>query len=103
MHSTPALDEKIKSKLDQLISKFKLKPIDVLVALEVEHNSHYMECKIQLSNGTVYIAIEHSPDMYETIERVCNKLTAQIHKAKDKEHSINHHSLKNFNDVAEAL
>lgn len=79
---TPALREKVESKLSKLERHFD-HLTDVHCILTVEKLQHKAEATVHLSGGTIHAdAIEE--DMYAAIDSLIDKLSRQVIKHKEK-------------------
>lgn len=79
---TPALREKVESKLSKLERHFD-HLTDVHCILTVEKLQHKAEATVHLTGGTIHAdAIEE--DMYAAIDSLIDKLSRQVIKHKEK-------------------
>ncbi len=79
---TDALRDTVESKLEKL-DKYFSKEAEAKVTLSVEKERQIMEATIPIS-GTVLRAEEATTDMYNTVDKVVDKLSAQLRKHKTK-------------------
>lgn len=87
---TPALKNKVKSKLSKLERHFD-HLTDVHCILTVEKLQHKAEATVHLSGGTIHAdAIE--ADMYAAVDALVDKLSRQVTKHKEK--LTDHHPRK---------
>jgi ribosome hibernation promoting factor len=79
---TPALKEKVESKLSKLERHFD-HLTDIHCILTVEKLRHKAEATVHLSGGTIHAdAIEE--DMYAAVDALVDKLSRQVIKHKEK-------------------
>jgi putative sigma-54 modulation protein len=79
---TPALKQKVESKLSKLERHFD-HLTDVHCILTVEKLEHKAEATVHLSGGTIHAdAIED--DMYAAVDSLIDKLSRQVKKHKEK-------------------
>jgi ribosome hibernation promoting factor len=79
---TPALKDKVKSKLSKLERHFD-HLTDVHCILTVEKLQHKAEATVHLTGGTIHAdAIDE--DMYAAVDSLVDKLSRQVKKHKEK-------------------
>ena len=81
MDSTDAVKGYAKEKLAKL-QKFLRHPMKASCTLSTQHRAHSTEVDLS-SGGEHFHAHETSEDMYAAIDKVCDKLEAQIRAAHD--------------------
>lgn len=84
---TPALDQFVKDKLSTISERFK-QITHVHVILQVDKIQQKAEATVHLS-GKELFAEATTEDMYQSIEALIDKLTAQLTKHKEKQ--TDHH------------
>ncbi|SDY60990.1 ribosome hibernation-promoting factor, HPF/YfiA family [Tindallia californiensis] len=96
---TNSLRDTIESKLDKL-EKYFNKEAEAQVTLSVEKERQIMEVTIPLS-GSVLRAEESTKDMYNTVDRVVDKLDSQLrkHKTKLEKNRINNYETIRFENI----
>jgi len=87
---TPALKNKVKSKLSKLERHFD-QLTDIHCILSVEKLEHKAEATVHLAGGTIH-ADAIDGDMYAAVDAMVNKLNRQITKHKEK--LTDHHARK---------
>jgi putative sigma-54 modulation protein len=80
---TNALKEAMTIKLEKFEKYFR-RDIDAKATMSVTKGRHTVEVTIPLFNGVILRAEESSNDMYVSIDRVVDKLSAQLRKYKTK-------------------
>lgn len=84
METSQALQEYAREKLDSKIQKFVTKPIEVQVTFSVDKHIQHVLCTLVGGDG-FKVNVEHScDDMYGSVDRVVDKLGAQLKKKKDR-------------------
>ncbi len=84
METSPALREYAESKVFERISKFVTKPITAQVTFSVDRHNHHAHCAVNGGDG-FHVQVEHtSDDMYASVDRMVDKLAAQLKKHKEK-------------------
>jgi putative sigma-54 modulation protein len=79
---TPALKQKVESKLSKLERHFD-HLTDVHCILTVEKLEHKAEATVHLSGGTIH-ADATEEDMYAAVDSLVDKLSRQVKKHKEK-------------------
>jgi putative sigma-54 modulation protein len=79
---TPALKDKVESKLSKLERHFD-HLTDVHCILTVEKLQHKAEATVHLSGGTIHADAIHE-DMYAAVDSLVDKLSRQVTKHKEK-------------------
>lgn len=82
MEATEALRSHAEDKLTKL-KKYMVKPGNVHVIFKVEKHNHIAEITL-LVNGTPYIGIQSSNDMYTSIDGAIKKLEKQLRNYKER-------------------
>lgn len=82
MESTEAVKGYAKEKIAK-VQRFLRHPMKVQVVLSTQHRTHV--CEVDLHAGAEHFhAKETSEDMYASIDKVSDKLEAQIRSSKDQ-------------------
>jgi putative sigma-54 modulation protein len=79
----PSLREYIEGKLGKFDKYFNT-DVDVKVTLGVTKDRHTVEITMPLKQGVTFRAEETTPDMYQSVDQVMDKLTKQMRKHKTK-------------------
>ena len=79
---TPALREKVESKLSKLSRHFD-NLTDIHCILTVEKHQHKAEATVHLTGGTLH-ADSINEDMYAAVDGLIDKLSRQVRKFKEK-------------------
>ena len=87
IHSTDGLKTHTEDKLQKL-EKYINRAVSLHVTFNIEKLDHIVEINLH-ANGSKYIAIERSPDMYASIDGAVHKLQKQL--SRDHERSKDHH------------
>ena len=82
MEATEALRSHAEVKLAKL-KKYLIKPGNAHVIFKVEKHNHIAEITL-LVNGTPYISIQSSNDMYTSIDGAIKKLEKQLRNYKER-------------------
>lgn len=88
MDTSAALREYTEDKVSERIMKFVTKPIAAHITFSVDKHNHHAHCAVSGGDG-FHVTAEHtSDDMYASVDRMVDKLAAQLtkHKEKLKEH-----------------
>ncbi|MCD4654994.1 ribosome-associated translation inhibitor RaiA [bacterium] len=99
MELSKTLREHAISKIDKL-QKYMEMIVDAEVTMSVEKYRHKVEVKIKGQRGHV-TGTEVSNDMYQSIDRVFDKLEKQLRRRKDRR--VNQHRSKNQLDATKIL
>ncbi len=84
METSPALQEYAREKLSAKIQKFVTKPIEVQVTFSIDRHLQHALCTLVGGDG-FSVNVEHScDDMYGSVDRMVDKLGAQLKKKKDR-------------------
>lgn len=96
---TDALRETIEAKMEKL-DKYFSKEAEAKVTLSVEKERQIIEATI-LINGSVLRAEEATIDMYNTVDKVIDKLSAQLrkHKTKLERNRLNRYETIRFENI----
>jgi len=95
MELTDALREHTRGKIDKL-QKYLDLIVDADITMSVEKYRHKVEVKIKGKNGQV-TGTEVSNDMYQSLDRVFDKLEKQLRRRKDRR--VNQHRSKQQDNV----
>jgi putative sigma-54 modulation protein len=87
IEATEGLKDHVISKFEKL-DKYLIKPISAHTILCKDGFQHKAEITI-LANGTKYIGVDKTGDMYLSIDHAIKKIMEQLKK--DKERIKNHH------------
>jgi putative sigma-54 modulation protein len=100
MEITNSLQETIEAKMEKL-DKYFNKEAEATITLSVEKERQIMEATIPISGGSVLRAEEATIDMYNTIDNVVDKLSAQLrkHKTKLEKNRVNHYETIRFENI----
>jgi putative sigma-54 modulation protein len=82
MELTDALKTHVENRLEKVRGHFD-RVIDAEVVLDIEKHRHIAEVTLH-ANGVRMHSKEQSPDMYQSIDAVVDKLHKQIHKFKER-------------------
>lgn len=99
MEVSDSLKQHTLEKMDKL-QKYMDMIVDADVTMSVEKYRHKIEVKIKGQDGHV-TGTEVSNDMYQSIDRVFDKLEKQLRRRKDRR--INHQRTKSRNGFDEAI
>lgn len=99
MELTDALREHTRGKIEKL-QKYLDLIVDADVTMSVEKYRHKVEIKIKGQNGHV-TGTEVSNDMYQSLDRVFDKLEKQLRRRKDRR--VNQHRSKSQHDSTEVM
>jgi len=80
---TDALRQHISDKL-QKIDRFLSRITDVHVVLSVEKHRHSAEINLSQANGNTLRSLEETHDMYESVDKVIEKIEKQARKLNNK-------------------
>ncbi len=96
---TDALRDTIDSKMEKL-DKYFSKEAEAKVTLSVEKERQIVEATIPIS-GSVLRAEESTIDMYNTVDKVIDKLSAQLrkHKTKLERNRVNNYETIRFENI----
>ncbi len=87
IESTPVLEEFINTHLEKVEKLLEHEPtpvhIDVFLEASKVHAHHKVEIKVK-SPHYALVAHHEGPDMYQEIDRVTDKMVAEIRRAKEK-------------------
>jgi len=84
METSLALQDYAREKIESLIDKFVHKPIEVHVTFLVDKHLQQAICTLVGGDG-FSVNVEHScEDMYGSIDRLLDKLSAQLKRKKEK-------------------
>ena len=99
MNVTDALRDTIVSKMEKL-DKYFSKEAEAKVTLSVEKERQIVEATIPIS-GTVLRAEEATIDMYTTVDKVVDKLSAQLrkHKTRLEKNRLNQYETIRFENI----
>lgn len=90
IEATEGLKGHVISKFEKL-DKYLIKPISAHTILCKDGFQHKAEITI-LANGTKYVGVDKTNDMYLSIDHAVKKIIEQLKK--DKERTKNHHKKK---------
>ena len=98
--SSDALRDHAQEKVDKL-KKYLIEPVDIHIVLRVEKIRQIAEVTLTSKSYRAH-AVEESPDMYTSIDKVVTKMERQIrrHKERVKDHKMNN---KAFDVIGESL
>ena len=93
MDTSKALSEYAETKIKEKILKFSTKPIEAHLTFSVDKHNHAAHCKVVGGDGFNVQVDALSEDMYATVDKMVDKLEAQLkkHKEKLKDHKLNNH------------
>jgi putative sigma-54 modulation protein len=96
---TDALRETIESKMEKL-DKYFSKEAEAKITLSVEKERQIVEATIPIS-GSVLRAEEATIDMYNTVDKVVDKLSAQLrkHKTRLERNRLSHYETIRFENI----
>lgn len=84
MDTSEALTAYAEQKIGERIAKFVTKPISAHVTFSVMRHQHTAHLSFDAGDG-FDIEVEHtSEDMYASIDELCDKMTTQLKKHKEK-------------------
>ena len=84
MHSSDALQEYARTKINTEVAKFSTKPIEAHVTFAVDKHKHKVNCSIVGGDGFSFNVEHVCDDMYGSIDHLIDKLSSQLKKRKDK-------------------
>lgn len=90
IEATDGLKDHVISKFEKL-DKYLIKPISAHTILCKDGFQHKAEITI-LANGTKYVGVDRTNDMYLSIDHAVKKIIEQLKK--DKERTKDHHKKK---------
>ncbi len=82
MPSSEALKEYAESKILRSLSRMQDQPIMTRVVFSVEGGEHISHCDVQTKMGNNLHVNQKSTNMYESVDRMIDKLDAQMRKLK---------------------
>ena len=92
MDTSKALQDYAHEKIKAQVEKFVTKPIEVQVTFLVDKHRQHASCSLIGGDG-FRMNVEHAcEDMYGSVDRVVDKLAAQLKRKKDR---LKHHKTKN--------
>ena len=84
METSTSLQKYAEDKIKNQIEKFVTKPIEAHVTFSVDNHRHIAHCSLKSGDG-FSIEVEHTcEDMYGSVDKLLDKLTAQLKKKKEK-------------------
>lgn len=84
MEASQALQNYSKDKVSIIVKKFVTKPIEANITFSVSSHKHKVQCTLAGGDG-FSLQVEHAcEDMYGSVDRMVDKLTAQLKKKKDR-------------------
>jgi putative sigma-54 modulation protein len=88
MPTSEALRQHCEEKAQKFL-KYLIEPVDIHVVLKVEKIRQIAEISVQSKNFSAH-AVEESPDMYTSIDKVMSKMEQQLrrHKERVKNHKV---------------
>ncbi len=88
MELTEALKDYLRNKIDRL-NKYTNEIIEANAILSVEKYRHSAEITLRV-NGTIFNSVDITENMYNSIDRVVDKLERQLRKFKEKRKGHKH-------------
>ena len=85
--STPVLEEFINNHLEKVEKFLENEPTPIMIDLILEASSVHAHDKVELRVKSPHydlIAHHEGPEMYQEIDRVCDKMMRELRRAKEK-------------------
>lgn len=96
METSKALSDYAESKIKDKILKYSTKPIEAHITFSVDKHKHFAHCNVIGGDGFNLQVESQSEDMYATVDKMVDKLEAQLkkHKEKLKDHKLHDQKLQ---------
>ena len=94
MEPSEYLNETISQKLEKTVNKFFNTPVSIHVTYHVENHDHMINLKIFVNKQVDFTIQAATGNMYQTAEKVLEKLNAKLHKLKEIRASKDHRSIR---------
>ena len=84
METSEALQKYAQDKIENLVNKFVTKPIEANVTFSVDKSRQQVNCVLVGGDGFNTTEEVSTHDMYESIDKMANKLASQLRRKKEK-------------------
>lgn len=84
MDSSDALRKYSEEKIREKVAKFVSKPIEALTTFSVDRHNHKVTCHLVAGDNFRTQVEATSDDMYNSVDRMIDKLEVQLKKQKEK-------------------
>ena len=94
MEPSEFLNDTISQKLEKTVCKFFNTPVSIHVTYHVENHDHMINLKVFVNKQVDFTIQAATTNMYQTAEKVIEKLNAKLHKLKEIRASKDHRSIR---------
>lgn len=96
MEPSEFLNETMSQKLDKIVKKYFNTPVSIHVTYHVENLDHMINLKLFVNKQVDFTIQAATPNMYQTAEKVLEKLNAKLSKLKEIRASKDHLTIRSL-------
>lgn len=94
MEPSEYLNQTISQKLEKTVNKYFNTPVSIHVTYHVENHDHMINLKVFVNKQVDFTIQAATANMYQTTEKVIEKLNAKLHKLKEIRANKDHRSIR---------